>query len=259
VGGALGKPIILSLDQKAEAERQFERSIPNEVWKRLNEATNFYLVLGPKEKSAAPIELVLRRLAAIEKNVRLLRSELTEDPAVVTSELLEIERRFFCLPRTPAQRLDLNLLLLHCLDALLNLAEYGKKYYGSENEPAHQMFDEGTLWALWVVNVGRILAEAGLPTGVRKDRLLQERTEKKHSSFVYLINYLQSLIPIGLRRHAAAEHTADQTVYLDALSTAIQRARKKHDIGGILSDDLKSLWDSALLSASVDRDVSEQT
>jgi hypothetical protein len=58
--------------------------------------------------------------------------------------------------------------------------------------------------------------------------LSSDQTDKGPSEFVYFISELQKHIPVEIRRHMPAQNAKDQTIYMDALSQAIYRARRSH-------------------------------
>src|SRR5262249_20188004 len=104
-------------------------------------------------------------------------------------------------------------LLRHAVDAMIASTNYVlANLHGSKKHML--MFDEGTIWSLWICELSSILGNAGLPVGVRKD--VDKRKSDNRSPFVQFVAELQKVIPKHLRRHMAVT-AAGEALYLDAL------------------------------------------
>lgn len=106
---------------------------------------------------------------------------------------------------------------MHLWDDLLSVSSTFiaacEKAIADMDDPELPGFSKGERWQAWVGSLVRVLDQAGLPTGARKD----SSDLGKESSFTNLVHEMQAFMPAEIQRAGASR---------GALAKAIQRARQ---------------------------------
>ena len=239
LAGPMGRAISLSDTERAAIERVYGHKLPKLAWNKIIATTSLFTILAPTERSA-PVKVILKKLKDLKDAAVSLKLDLSTEPPMAVAEtaslaLEKIEKEYFRgrQPKRPTSPVELFDVLIRSVNAVIDTSDYALTHVADDNEPFNQMWSEGTFWALWVTDIGLILEQSGLPTGVRKDFV----SDKGPSKFVLFIFEMQRHIPVESRRHMPAVNTKDQKIYLDALSQAVYRARRSHARRGVLLID----------------------
>ena len=238
-GGPIGSAVSLNDVERAAIENAYGHRLPPLTWDKVIATTSVFTMLAPSELSA-PVKVILKKLQRLKNAAVSLKLDLSKEPTMAGAEIAsltleEIEKEYFRgrQPKSPTSPVELFDILARSVNAVIDTSNYALTHLADDSEPFNQTFPEGTLWALWVTDIGRILKQSGLPTGVRKDFV----NDKGPSEFVFFIFEMQKHIPIECRRHMPAANAKDQKIYLDALSQAVSRARHSSSDGGVLLID----------------------
>jgi hypothetical protein len=242
-GGPSGSAISLNDAERAAIERAYGHKLPPLAWNEVIATTSLFSILSPSERSA-PVKVILKKLQRLKNTAVSLKMNLSTESTKADAEgasltLEKIEKEYFRgrQPKSPTSPVELFDVLIRSVNAVIVTTDYALTHLVDDKEPFNQTFPEGTFWATWVSNIGLILKQCGLPTGVRKDFV----RDKGPSKFVFFIFEMQKHIPVKSRRHMPDANAKDQKIYLDALSQAINRARRAHPTEVLLTDAFQHL------------------
>jgi hypothetical protein len=216
--------VLLGRDQKLSIERAYGSLIPQAAWPKIVMTTAVFAMFAPGELTA-PMSRVRKKLARLTSAAKSLREDITPKPLNPNASLVEIQKKYS--GKNNPNPVYLFELLLFRLDALIDTSMYVlEKIERRAEEGFHaiETLDKGTFWNIWINDLTAILDKHDLPTGVRKD--YGKRKSDTPSPFVRLVFQIQKFFPTKLQRHMPSEKSASQTIYLEALSQAIYRARR---------------------------------
>ena len=138
------------------------------------------------------------------KDVLTSRGRLSESGMRVVTVLLQQEIRSLgrSAPNLSAARSMVSKLAIACGRTLKRVLNKG--------------FNEGDAWRVWIIELTRILEEAGLPIGAPHSR--DKKRDDSVAPFVALIIAIQKVLPSEIRRHDRSDPLS--------LGREINRARK---------------------------------
>jgi hypothetical protein len=198
----------ISADDWRRIESAYGRRLSPELRERIHELTNSYFEFTVIERAAPTMDLAKKRIKDIRSKAKALRRALLDsnkdgDAALYADHLLALHLNDPRLNVTSGLESFINV-----ITSFVAACDEAWKKVNDSKVPTY----EGEQWSLWVRRLTRILADAGLPTSVRKDT--DKNKPNRPSPFVAFIRELQFCVP--------ARHQHSNV----ALATAIHKAQR---------------------------------